>query len=56
MTSALLMFWQNESKVLRVVNGVEHGQDRTTWISKDMLDALSEHHLMENLSSTESDK
>lgn len=49
MASTLLGAGEDKLKLLRVVDGIEHGQDSTTRVSKDVLDAVAEHHLMEDL-------
>ena len=47
---------ENHLEVLGFVDGIEHGQDGTTGITKDMFDAVTKHHLMEDLSARHPDE
>ena len=49
MASTLLCAGEDKVKLLRVVDGIEHGQDGTAGVSKDVLHAVAEHHLVEDL-------
>lgn len=49
MSSTLLSTGEDKLKLLRVVDGIEHGQDGTAGVSKDVLDAVAKHHLVEDL-------
>ena len=45
----LFMSGKDEVEMGRVVDGVENGQDGSTGISEDVLDAVPKHHLVEDL-------
>ena len=47
---------QDEVEMLRVVDGVEHGQNGPSRVAKDLLDIVSEHHFMEDLAPRETDE
>lgn len=53
---ALLGSRQDELKLLRVVDGVEHRQDRTSGVPKNVLHVVSQHHLVKDLSSRHAHK
>jgi hypothetical protein len=46
----------DELEMLGVVNSVEYGEDSTSWVSKDVLYAVAEHHFMENLTTRKPNK
>ena len=48
---ALLGSRQDKLKLLRVVDGIEHWQDRTAGVAKDVLHVVSQHHLVKDLTS-----
>ena len=54
--SALLVAGKDKVEVLRVVDGVEDGENRSSWVPKDLVDFVSEHHFVEDLSSGEADE
>ena len=49
MTSTLFVAGENEVEVGRVVDGIEDRENGTARIAKDVLDVVSEHHLVEDL-------
>ena len=55
-TCTLLVSGEDETEVGRVVDGVEHGEDGPAGISEDVLDAVPEHHLVEDLPARLSDE
>lgn len=48
MTCTLFVSGKDELEVGRIVDRVENGQDGTSGISKNVLDAVPKHHLMED--------
>jgi len=56
MPCTLLVAREDEVEVGRIVDGVEHGEDRTARVSEHLLDPMAEHHLVEDLASGETDE
>ncbi len=56
MASALLVTRQNEVEVGGLVDGIEHGEDGAAWVSEDLLDAMAQHHLVEDLATRKTDE
>jgi hypothetical protein len=56
MSCSLLGSGEDELKLLRVVNGIKDGQDGSSWVSKDMLHVVAQHHLVEDLASRHTHK
>lgn len=38
------------------IDGIEHGKNSASGVAKNMFDAVSKHHLVENLTTREPDK
>lgn len=55
-TCTLFVSGKDKVEVGRVVNSVKDGQDGSSGVTKDLLDIVSEHHLLEDLSSRHSDE
>lgn len=55
-TSTLFVAGEDEVEVGRVVDGIEDGENGTARIAEDVLDAVSEHHLVEDLTTSLSDE
>lgn len=47
---------EHKFKVGGFINGIEYGEDGTPGVTKDMLDVVSKHHLVEDLSPGEADE
>jgi hypothetical protein len=47
-TGTLLVSWEDKVKVRRVVDGIEDGEDGATWVTEDVLDAMTKHHLVDD--------
>lgn len=74
MSSTLLMSWEDEIEVFRVIQGVKNGKNSSSWVTNcqyvsvcqlknllalahtNVLHILPQHHLMEDLSSSHSNK
>lgn len=52
----LLVSREHKVEVLRVVNGVKDGENGSTGVTEDSVDVVSQHHLVEDLSSRHSDE
>lgn len=55
-SSALLVTGEDKVKVGRVVDGVKNGEDRSSGVAKDLVDLVTEHHLVKDLSAREADE
>jgi hypothetical protein len=55
-TGALFVAGEDEIKVGRVIDGVEDGEDGTAGITENLLDVVTEHHLMEDLATGQADE
>lgn len=50
MPGTLFMTREDKVEIGRIVDGVKDGKDGTSGVTKDVLDVVSEHHLVEDLS------
>ena len=56
MARTLFVSWKDKLELWRVVDGIEDRKNSTARIAENVLDTMSNHHLVENLTTRHSDK